>query len=228
MNEKNKQIIVSILGALIFPILFNVIFFFSISNFTPTRWISYAGIHLAYLFYQLSVCSIPKVNGGAVYGYPKILIALSLFFAELIVGVIFILINNNSYVFPLVVQALIVSGKISFYLLLMLSESHSIESDRIDAKNIHFIKNASYNLENTLKLVSDQKLYKTIETLHDAVKSAQVRSIPDVYDEECKLMEIINEINLDVVTGDKEKIQPLVAKGMSLLNSRNSKIKLSR
>ena len=223
-----KRTILVVLYFLIFPIVFAVSFFFAISNFTATRWVCFAGIMLSYAFLVMTFCSFPKAKGGVVYGYPKTTVGLSFFIVEFLVGLLFILINNDSYVFPMVVQAIIVGLYLSTYIILMVTEDHSIESDRIDAKNIFFVKNASYSLEETMRKMSDREQIKMVESLYDAVRNSQVKTIAAVYEEECRLMDIVNELCAVALTGDKEKITQLVAQGISILNSRNNKIKLSR
>ena len=75
--------------------------------------------------------------------------------------------------------------------------------------------------------VNDKTLYKTLEKLYDAVRCSQVRTIPSAYDEECKLMVLINQINLEVLNGNNDNIPQLVTQCITLLDSRNNKIKLS-
>jgi len=212
----------------IFPILFVGTYFLLIEKSSATRWISFSGVLLAYFFMVLSVFSIPRTKGGVIYGYPKIYVAHSFFVAEFIVGVAFIVINNKSFRIPLIVQCIIIGFYVAYYVILVLSEDYSIQLDRVDARNIYFIKNASYILQEAMSKVADREKKKIIESLYDAVRGSDVKTIAEVYEEECRLMEIVNKIGSDALTMEKDDISNLVDQGRSLLKSRNNKIRLSR
>ena len=121
MSENTKRTILYVLLFAFFTILFNVVFFFCVTNYTTTRWIGYTGITLAYIFFIITCFSIPDAKGGAVYGYPKIYIGFSTFLGEFSTGLLFILVNNDSFIFPLIVQIIIISIGVGSYIILTLT-----------------------------------------------------------------------------------------------------------
>lgn len=212
----------------IFVVVFNVIFFMFCDSFSATRWISYVIIHLAYGIKVYTCMKMPNAKGSAVYGYPRIYIASIYFISELIIGILFILINNDSPKYPFLVQFILFALFIIIFLILVIADKHSIANDQEDSCNIYFIKDASYRLSETMSQINDRELQKNVEKLYDAVRSAQVKTIPEVADMEAKLMYAIDSICSSALTGKKDEVKELVAESIIQLNSRNSRIKLSK
>lgn len=223
-----KRILLAIVFFGIFTAIFSAIFFIFVENYTPTRWISYGIIHLTGVLLVLNLYSFPQVKGGVIFGYAKRELAFSIFFTELILGTIFIIINNDNYIIPLLIQASILGVNFAQYIILVTAELHSKRLDAQDQQNIAFIKEASIILQSSVKHCEDWKLAKKMETLLDAVKSSQIKYLPEIAGMEQDFLKIINEISQKVIAGETDSIEPLLKQGTILLEQRNNLIKIKR
>ena len=230
-NSKNvreqmmKRFYLWIIFFAIFTAIFCSLFFTLLDNFTISRWISFGFIHLAWGLLILNFYSFPQIRGGAIFGYAKRAYAYFLFFIQLILGLLFILINNDNYLVPLFCQAIPFGGGIAGYLVLLSSELQVKNLDQQDKNSMAFIKEASEILQSTMKLCNDWALSKKIEPLLDEVKSSQVKSLPTVRETEENFLRTINKIRNSVVAGETENVVFLLKEAMVILETRNSHIK---
>jgi len=223
---KNK--ILNILIALIFLAVFNACFFTLIDIYSKTRWICYAAVHVAYLLFFVSTQSIPKVKGGNVHGYPKIATAWSYLFVTLLVGIIIIAVNPDSTAWPLVIFVIITGMYLLIYALLMKAEEHSIAADREDARNLYFIRDCSEQLSEIMRQLAGANRKKLVEQAYDAVRNAQVTSIPEAAGVEQKILSKIAELSAALAASPGAEPAPLAGEIIALVRQRDSLIRMSR
>ncbi len=209
----------------IFTAIFSTLFFILIDNYTPTRWISYGLIHVAWAILSLNFYAFPEVKGGVIFGYAKQKYAVILFTVELVLGVLFIFLNNENWIFPLLCQAIPLGINGALYFSLMNAEIHSKNSDEKDRKNLAFITNASVLLQSSMKLCQDWKLAKQIERLSDDVKSSQIKCVQEAAKYELKFLEIVNAIHQNIAAGKNEGIEQMLKEASVILEMRNNIIK---
>ena len=212
----------------IFAAIFSTLFFTFVEIYTPTRWISYSLIHLTGGLLILNLYSFPQVRGGVIFGYAKRNLAFSIFLVELILGTLFIIINNDNYIFPLLCQAIVFGINFAQYIVLLSAELHSKNLDAQDRQNIAFIKEASLILQSSVKNCEDWQLAKKIEMLLDSVKSSQIKYLPEAAGMEQDFLKISNEINQKVIARETACIEQLLKQGAILLEQRNNLIKAKR
>lgn len=220
-----KRVILSVIFFCIFTAIFSSLFFTFVDDYSATRWISYILIHLAWVVLIINFYQFPEVEGGVIFGYAKQRMAYILFVVELLLGVLFIFINNDSYVIPVLFQAIPFLLNMAGYIALMSSESHSKAADRQDAQNRAFMREASTVLESTMKFCTDWNLSKKIETLLDAVKSSKLKCLPEAAGAEERFMKIVYEINGDVIAGNIDGLEQKVKEATVILEQRNMIIK---
>lgn len=209
----------------IFTAIFCSLFFTLLDNFTVSRWISFGFIHLAWGLLILNFYSFPQIRGGAIFGYAKRTYAYFLFFIQLILGLLFILINNDNYLVPLFCQAIPFGIGIAGYIILLSSELQTRNLDQQDKDNMAFIKEAAGILQSTMKLCNDWALAKKIEVLLDEVKSSQVKCLPAVRETEENFLRTVSKIKESVLAGETENVVFLLKEAMIILEERNSRIK---
>ncbi len=105
-----KRNIIKVILALIFLVLFNVLFFVIGGAHQPkASWISYGFIHAAY-FCLLATPLFGKAGKGlTVLTATLYLLATIYFFIELVIGVVIILIAPQGIAWPLAIQAVLLA-----------------------------------------------------------------------------------------------------------------------
>lgn len=215
-----------IILALIFLIIFNALFFI-LGGFehNVSVWISYGFIHFAYFMLILTPMLIRKGKSTAVFGFSLYSISSVYFFAELITGIIFILVSPESYYAALLVQ-LIIAGLYGIILI-----SHMIASERTaDAEEkrqyeISYVKDASEKLKSLLEDIIDKEAKKKVERVYDAIYSSPVKSHSNLAQMENRILQSIVELDEAVSAGNKDTIISMANSLLGAVNERNMRLK---
>ena len=205
----------------------NVFFFVMLSEFSPSRWVCWAYIHLTYILIIASMYSVKAVKNGHVYAYPKVVTATIYYVVSLIVGVVLILINFSSVVIPIVTFLILTGLYLKMYLILMATESHSIANEKRDRVHMHFIKRLSERLSALRDEVTDFKTKKMIERAYDAVRGAIVTSTPEVAMIENEIEEAIDSLESATRGGSMTEIKSCARKIVECVRKRDAEIRLS-
>ena len=212
----------------LFVVVFNIAFFATVSEFTATRWVSWLFIHLAYALLIIASRTMWRAGNGLVFGYPKIIVAGSCFLAEFCLGMLFILANPSGVTFPFLIQLILVAGFVYIYLALLMSEGHTTVVQQKAARELHFIRDLTLRLQAAMKAMDDPVQRKDIERVYDAVRNAQVTSIPSVADIEEELLKLADAISDAVTNNTPDEIPGLVKKSQALVIKRDNAIRLAR
>lgn len=205
----------------------NVFYFVMLSDFSPSRWVCWAYIHLTYVLIIASIYSVKDVKNGHVYAYPKIITATIYYIVSLIVGVILILINFSSVVVPIITFLILTGIYLKLYLVLMGTESSSIANEKRDRMDVLFIKKASERLSAFRDEVTDFKAKKMIEKAYDAVRGAIVKSTPEVAIIENEIEKAIDALESEIQGGSMTEIESCVRKIVACVRKRDAAIRLS-
>ncbi len=192
--------ILELLLFLLFMLIFSLIFFTVFDTFSVTRLGSYGAIMTAWLLFAGACYSTPKVRRGVIYGYPKIAVVWCYFLLELVAGILFIIFDSAPWL-ALLTQAALLAFALGVYILLLLSEEHSINADRRDDGNIAFIKNAASQLQNLPAQAPNAELRRKLLDLRDIVTASPVDSDPAVRHLESELVRRIAEIRQSLQAG---------------------------
>ena len=205
----------------------NVFYFGMLSDFSPSRWVCWAYIHLTYVLIIASIYSVKAVKNGHVYAYPKIITATIYYVVSLIVGVVLILINFSSVVVPIITFLILTGIYLKMYLVLMGTESSSIANEKRDRMNMHFIKKVSERLSALRDEVADFKTKKVIDKAYDAVRGAIVTSTSEVAMIENEIEESIDALESAIQGGSTTEIESCVRKIVACVRKRDAEIRLS-
>lgn len=206
----------------------NVFYFGVFEDFSPSRWVCWAYIHLTYALVVASIYSVKAVQNGNVYAYPKIATATVYYLVALIVGVIMMAINFESIVVPIIVFLIFTGIYLKIYLTLMATETASIANEKRDAAQLHFVKLCSERLSAIKDGVQDAACRKLVERAYDAVRSASVTSVPQVLALEQSIEEQIDSLEAAVDSGKSEVVEESVKRLVSTIRKRDAEIRLSR
>ncbi len=224
---KNK--VLTILMELVFLIVFNVIFFVVIgTDRGATGWVCYAFIHISYLTLILTPFMVKEGKSKAVFGYPLYYLSGIYFFLELAVGVTFLLVKTIDFKIALLVQ-LIMFG---IYLVLFIANMKANESTAAaEAKRegqLQYVKSVTLRLQSVLGTISDPALKKKVERAYDTVRTSPVATVPEAWEAENSIVQMIGQLEQAVVAGDNGTAGLLADRIIQTAEMRNRQIAMSR
>ncbi|MDR0353881.1 MAG: hypothetical protein LBI02_11255 [Opitutaceae bacterium] len=222
-----KQTPLPLIAAAIFPVVFNVCWFALVAEHTPARWVCHAAIHLAYLFLLASAFSMNAQRDAAVHSYPKLGTAFGLFSIILFLGIIFAQFRGLSPTVPIVTFAIIAGICLLVYIFLMKAETHTAAADAALKQDTAFIKNCSEQLREIMAGVSDRRLKKELEKVHDAIGNAQIVSTAEAAAFENDLARKISELGR-LVYENPGAAAALVPALLGIIRRRDAAIRMAR
>ena len=221
------NILISLALQTIGLIAINVLYFGVLSDFSLSRWVCWAYIHLTYILIIAAMYSSKTAKNGNVYAYPKIMTATIYYVVSLIVGVILIAINFKSIVVPILTFLILTGIHLKVYLVLMATESHSIANEERDRRHMHFIKKLSERLSMLRNGVNDFKARKVVDKVYDAVRCAIVTSNPEVAMIENEIEEAIDSLERAIHLGSMVELESCSKKVVECVRKRDATLRLS-
>lgn len=207
---------------------FNILYFNVFDDLSASRWVCWGYIHLTYALVVASVFSVKAVPNGHVYAYPKIVVASIYFIIALIVGAIMMIINCDSPVAPLVVFLIFTGIYLKLYLVLMATESSSIANEKRDKRYVRFVKLNAERLSAIRDNMGSAEGKKIIERAYDAIRGAEVTSVPAVAQIEVDIESQIDRIADLSGSSDMETLRSTVGRFVDLVRRRDAEIRLSK
>lgn len=220
-----KTHILRIILELIFPVIFNAVFFLAGAHGRKAPvWISYAFIHFAYLMLLLTPALIRSGKSAAVFGFSLYSVSAAYFLLELLIGAAFILISPEGYKIPLLAQ-LLIAGLYGIILISnMIANEHTADAEETRQYRIDYVKQASAELKGLLEHMTDKEAKKKVEKVYDALYSSPVKSHPDLAQTESQILMSIGALRSAVAQGEKETILSLSESLVTAVNERNRQL----
>ena len=211
---------------LVIILIFNVLYFNTIENHTPARWVSYAGIHMAYLLFCVSSLSFRRFDssGSVVHVYPKMMVAYGYFMASLIWGVILILINNSTITLPVIVHAVIIGFYIFHYLLLMNAEYHTECLEAARNRDARFLKECEARLKLAMDSAASRDSWRYLERIRIAIAGASNDTCQQVVAIEDRISALMRRITHE----DEARLPQIVDEIVSLFREREAEISFNK
>lgn len=224
----NKKSVFGIILSLIFLVVFNTIFFVIGGTSHPASvWVSYGFIHFAYLMIILTPLLIRESSSSSVFGFSLYSISSVYFLIEFIVGLIFILVKNESYKFALIFQIIIAGIYIVLLFSNLIANEHTADNIVQHEEEVAYIKNAASRLKLLIGKAEDQKTNKELEKIYDLLHSSPSKSSIEVRSLESEIMDNIFKLENEVYSNNTDKVMTLIKTIESLVETRNRKVKLS-
>lgn len=222
----NKKSILYILLDLVFLAVFNTVFFVIGGTKHPASvWISYGFIHFAYLM-TLATPFLIKKGGGAVVGVSIYSISTIYFFAEFVVGLIFILFGSESYKAALVVQVIIAGIYAITLISNMIANEYTTDRAREHEDRTVNIKNAASRVKALIGKSSDKKVNREIEKAYDLLHSSPSRSNVAVKLLEEEIVDKVTELENAAAANDDAEIVRIAGEIVAKTEERNRKLKV--
>ncbi|WP_455543698.1 hypothetical protein [Intestinibacter sp.] len=170
---------------------------------------------------------IRKSSSSAVFGFSLYSISSMYFLIAFIIGIIFIAVNPESYKICLVTNIILAGlyvAMLIYNIIVNESTADSIERHEIE---LRYVKESSAKLKSILEKTSDRKIKKLVEKAYDTVHSSPIKSNNSVRDIELTVMELIDDLNNSVNSGDTENVKALVNQIVNQAEERNRRLKYS-
>ena len=221
-----KRIILWIILDLIFLAIFNAMFFIlGGREHNLSVWISYCFIHFAYLLLILTPILTRRGKSAALFGISIFTISTIYFFAELVVGVVFILVSPDDFKAALLVQ-LCLAGIYGIILIaVLIANERTAEAERKRKHEIAFVKDASARLKVLLDRISDKEAKKKVEKVYDVIYSSPVKSHPSLAQMENSILQSLYELENEIYAGNSEGVITLADSLFDNISERNIRLK---
>ena len=179
MDSKRSSTVSVIVLTLVFPVVFNVIFFMKVSEYTANTWVSYAIVHLAYLFFViLTICTVSSDKDHSLKRVPIFCSAIY-FLAVFVAEMVFICseeVSEDHIIFQVClfgIITLIVSG-------LSIADNHTMRNLKKHQEDMVFIHESEVVLNDILILELDSATEKDIRGIYDMIHNAPTYSYDEV------------------------------------------------
>lgn len=208
----------------IFLILFSFLFFYlTKGEYSATRICSYIFIVLSYICGPILYFTTSSRDAAyEVYAYPKLLITLLFFIASFSVGIIFMILNNESPIIPLLAEGTIIAIFVVAITFILISEDASIKDNLKSKANSKFRDECVSTCELIWMSISpqDTENLRLLSKIQNAVKTLRVATEADSGEIDFEIREILKSIRNSVSSRNGIKEED-VTKLVSLCNDRN-------
>ena len=223
-----KKTTLWILLDLVFLIVFNVVFFVATGTNHPTSvWLSYAFIHFAYIMVLVTPYLIRKSSSAAVFGFSLYAISSVYFLIELVVGIVFICLKQESIKVSLITQV-IIAGIYAILLIsnLIANESTADSVERHETE-VAYIKESSSRVHSLMDKLNDRKANKAIEKTYDLLHSSPAKSNFDVHSLEREILSLTHELESAVFDKDVDSVMRITADINAKAEERNRRLRMN-
>lgn len=211
---------------LIFPVIFNIIFFVmgGVEHNTSV-WISWAFIHFAYIMLLLTPKFIHEGKSSAIFGRSLYALSGGYFLIEFIVGLAFIIIAPEGHGAAFIIQLIIAGIFGALFSTYTIANEHTAKAEEARQVQIDYVKGASARLKILTDAIDDKALRKGVERVYDVVSSSPVKTHQSLAEKENRILQSIDELEAAVKAGNNDTIASISASLLSLVNERNTLLK---
>ena len=225
----NKNNYLKLILYLLFPVIFNILFF--LLGEIPDKlsiWVSYLFIHLAYLFLVASPYLTPKSKSRALFASTLSMISSLHFIITLIIGIVFILSNPDSYKTNGTIHLIITGIYFLIFLLTMLANENTSESEKNAEQGLKYIKDGSSLLQELKSLSSDIEIKRIIQNIYDILHSSPIKTTEEAMISEEIVLELLITLKTKIKSLDREEVKKNLSKIMEHINERNRILKYNK
>lgn len=218
-----KNNTIKIIIALIFLVLFNILYFvLGGINQSAVHWLSYGFIHVSYLLLLSTPLLCPHCDGQTVLIASLYLRALQYFFTELVVGIAIILLGLQDIALPLIVQSVLLALFLILQLMGVLANratSKSLDHQRVGSQ---LISGLTQQVRQAMREINDPKIKGKVETCYNALLACSVESIEQAKEAEDNLKDAVHDLCVAVDAADNDSIEKCAKKVTSAIQRRNA------
>ena len=186
---------------------------------------SYAFIHFAYLMVLVTPFLIRKSSSAAIFGFSLYSISSTYFLVELVVGIVFIFLTQDSYKLALIVQVIIAGIYAVMLLSHLIANESTADSVERHEQEVSYIKDAASRVKLLVGKIPDKKSNREIEKLYDLLHSSPSKSNGTVHSLEVTIVNLIEELESAISYGNKDEAVKLAAEITKTVEERNRRLR---
>ena len=224
-----KSNVLKTIIALVFLVLFNVIFFLvGGTEHVDSVWLSYGFVHAAYLCLLATPLFCKSGKDTFVLSASLYLRGLFYFFTELVIGVVFIVLALDSITWPLIVQGLLLAIFIVLQLMSVLANDAtqaSMQKQRTESINI---RSLAQKVQSRMREMPDDDVRKQVVRCYDALTACPIESYPEAQDAEAALSAAVDNLCAAIEGEENAAIEKAAKRVTFAIQDRNTIIKQCR
>ncbi len=206
---KKMNILWVVLCAL-FLVVFNLIFHLFIGDYNSSSdWISYGFIHFAYLMLLLTPLFIIKTRGVSHFGFVLYAISTIYFFLTVVVGLIFILIDQESHQNALIIHLIIFVLYGVILLTHMIANQRTASDEGLGQSDRIFVDVATFEMQALIDEVIGHDLLKEFEKVFERIRYSPVKSSAKALPLEKEILKQIEHLK-KAVNDDPETVKECI------------------
>lgn len=222
-----KISIPKILLKLVFPVIFNIVFFLVAGTEHPASvWIAYGFIHFAYLMVLFVPSLAGKSCNAATFGFSLYSVSTIYFLTEFVVGLIFIFIGSDSYKPSLIVQVIVAGAYVALLSANLIANEHTADSITRHNTEVAYIKDTASRIKLLIGRSSDKKANKELEKTYDLLHSSPTRSSNTVKVLEAEIKNKVTELEKAVAGDEIASIITITNEIIMVTEERNRRLML--
>lgn len=224
-----KSNVLKVIIALVFLVLFNVLFFLlGGTEQSSVNWVCYGFIHVAYICLLITplLCNLGK--GLTMLSASLYLRALFYFFTELVVGVICMAIALQSMTWPLIIQGVLFAVFIVLQLMGVLANDATRASVQKQKTESLLVRTLAEQIRLHMKEMDDVDMRKEVGRCYDALNNCSIESFPEAQDIELSLRNAVEMLCSAIEDSDKEQIRKKAQRVRNVVQERNAVIRKCR
>ncbi len=221
---KRKAILWTLLD-LIFVVVFNIVFFVTGgADRNASVWISYGFIHFAYIM-AVATPLITKKTKQAVLQISVYAVSSGYFILEFVIGLVFIILNQESYKPALIVQLIVAGLYLALLIIFLLVNEATEDNLEKGEKENDFIKTCSSRVKLLMGRLGERGCDKALENLYDLIHSSPSHSSASVSQLEQQAMGLLSQLEGAVNAKEKENAVNIANQISEIFKQRNQILK---
>ena len=218
-----KKVLLLILESL-FVIIFNVMFFLlgGHEGARASRWISYAGIHIAYALMIITPILLKHSKTDTAFGFPISAISAVYFVAEFLLALIFVLFNPVGWKACFLMQLILLAIYAVFVLVLLISDVSAREKEAKKLQTGKFVGDAKDELTAIMKKTRNSDIIAVLDTVREKLEISSLDSVAEALPVEDEFMKQLKRIKVSAEMKDLARVTDDAQDAKELLSKRNS------
>lgn len=218
-----KKVLLLILESL-FVIIFNVMFFLlgGHEGAHASRWISYAGIHIAYALMIITPILLKHSKTDTAFGFPISAISAVYFVAEFLLALIFVLFNPVGWKACFLMQLILLAIYAVFILVLLISDVSAREKEAKKLQTGKFVGDAKDELSAIMKKTRNSDIIAVLDTVREKLEISSLDSVAEALPIEDEFMKQLKRIKVSAEMKDLARVTDDAQDAKELLSKRNS------
>lgn len=224
-----RDTFLKVLAQLVFPVVFNVLFFvIGGTQHTAGTWVSYGFIHAAYLCLLAVPYYTNYGRGMTILSYAQYPMAILYFLAELVIGIVIMIMSVENPKWPAIIQGVLFAVFVLVQVVNQIANNSTAGSMKKQKEESLFIQTLAQRIKLCLGDVTDPEARKQVVRCYDAITNCSLESFPEAQDAELEMRNAVEMLCTAIDEQNNEQIMLTSKKVVRAIQERNAVIKRCR